>query len=123
MRRGPAKLAWTGGLGVGGKSSHIPSRAGLYAYGIVKRSLGLPSQIEWVYVGQARNLRQRISSHDHRFESNPGLQAWLRNPPAHAELWIVEVPADQLNELEREVIQSISPKFNRNHNQQKHEGD
>lgn len=109
------KLNWRQGLGVSGKSCQIPSSSGLYAYGVVKRVRGLTASVEWMYVGKAANLRARISSHDPRYEKNPGLQQWLRNPPHGAELWITEVPSGDIDLVEREVISSINPIFNINH--------
>ena len=109
------KLRWQQGYGVAGKSCRIPTTAGLYAYGVVERVCGLVKSVEWVYVGQGTNLRRRITSHDPRYETNSDLQMWLRKPPAGAELWLVEVPNEDLDSAERAVIAGIQPKFNTNH--------
>ena len=109
------KLNWTSGLSITGKSARIPNRSGIYAYGVVRQFAGLPCEIEWVYIGKGVNLRQRITQHDCRSESNPDLQRWLRNPPANAELWFAEVPEGSLIETESRLIATINPHFNTNH--------
>lgn len=106
---------WIQALPVSGDSKAIPKRSGLYAYGVVKRCNGLPVSINWVYVGKAKNLRQRTRSHSPVNEVNPDLQVWLRTPPQGAELWVVEVDAKSLNESEQDLIRCVDPSFNRNH--------
>lgn len=109
------KLQWVTGLAVTGKSSQIPTRSGVYAYGIVRHSAGLVADIQWVYIGKANNLRQRITTHDCRYESNPDLQQWLRNPPANAELWFAEVSTQNVDAVEQQLIGDINPRFNKKH--------
>jgi excinuclease UvrABC nuclease subunit len=93
----------------------VPARPGLYAYGVVLRNHGLPVKVEWVYIGKAKSLRQRTQSHDPVNEANPDLQIWLRKPPEHAELWVLEVDAKDLDDAERELIGHVNPRFNRHH--------
>jgi excinuclease UvrABC nuclease subunit len=109
------KLDWKSGLGVSGKSLRIPTRSGIYAYGIIRRCQGLPISVEWLYVGKAKNLRRRIASHDPRYETNPDLQEWLRCPPGGAELWVAEVDPTNLDQVEQQMIRAVNPTFNRNH--------
>ena len=109
------KLRWVGGLPVTGKSAQIPNRSGVYAYGVVRHSAGLVAHIEWAYIGKANNLRQRITTHDCRYESNPDLQQWLRKPPANAELWFAEVEAKDVDSVEQQLIGDINPRFNKKH--------
>jgi excinuclease UvrABC nuclease subunit len=109
------KLNWISGLPVTGKSARIPGRSGVYAYGIVRHSAGLVAEVQWVYIGKANSLRQRITTHDIRFETNPDLQKWLRKPPANAELWFAEVSTKDVDFVEQQLIGDINPRFNSKH--------
>jgi len=106
-------LAWRrvrGGRRVG---SALPPLPGVYAYASVDDYQGLPLALEWVYIGQALHLSQRVGQHDPVREANPGLSRWLSEHGGRSQLWYATVDAADLDEVEQDLIRMIRPKYNR----------
>ena len=93
--------------------SAVPPLPGVYAYAAVTEHHGLPVMLEWVYIGQARRLSERVRQHDPVRENNPGLSRWLSSQVGTSQLWYVTVDGSELDAVERELIRTIRPKFNR----------
>src|SRR4051794_57331 len=91
----------------------VPSLPGVYAYAAVDESYGLPTSVEWMYIGKARRLSRRLGQHDPVRESNPGLSRWLAEEGASSQLWYSVLPSKELDVVEQELIRTIRPKFNR----------
>lgn len=107
-------LKWKAVSGGHGKNSNIPTHSGIYAYAEVKRHCGLVISTQWVYIGQSRNLKQRISQgHDSRYEKNEELRSWLKRNYENVELWFAHVDEDRLDEIERHLVGTINPLFNK----------
>lgn len=65
-----------------------------------------------LYIGQALNLRRRFRNHwEH--ESNPLLDAAMRQPIGTLQFSWRYAPSVQLNELERDLIRIFNPPCNR----------
>lgn len=93
--------------------SVLPSLPGVYAYAAVAENHGLPLAVEWMYIGQARRLDQRVTQHDPVRESNPGLSRWLSTHGGSSQLWYVVLDPLDLDAVEQELIRTIRPRFNR----------
>ena len=89
-----------------------PARPGVYAYAEVTHVHGLPTALNWIYVGQARKLSQRFAQHSRSQERNPGLLHWLETPNER-EVWYVSVSSEVLDQLERDLIVALQPRLNR----------
>lgn len=76
--------------------------------------LGLPLNHVFLYVGKAKNLHRRLSQHDLRLESNPGLASYLRQNVRIARIWysIVNDPSNLIN-IEKTLIRRLKPPCNR----------
>lgn len=85
----------------------------MYAYADATRLYGLPVHYDWVYIGKARNLRQRLSQHHPLNEANPDLRDWAVKATAQVEIWVALVPATELDEVERTLIREVNPRYNR----------
>ena len=96
-----------------GASETTPELPGVYVLGRVQGVRGLPVSCEWVYVGQAVNLRARLRNHHAITEDNHLLRSWLRTTKKDIEVWYTVTPAEHRSHLEREMIRSIEPIFNR----------
>lgn len=108
------RLKWKAVCGAHGKNANLPTHSGIYAYAEVRRIAGLVVSTEWVYIGQSRNLKQRISQgHDLRYEKNEDLRFWLKRNFENVELWFAHVDEAQLDEVERELVGAIQPRFNK----------
>ena len=104
-------LMWTNTHLLKGKAMQVPQRSGLYAITDVDRAFGLPVKINILYVGKARNLRRRFSDHSSPWrEHNAGLQSL--DGSKLLEFWYSEVPCEQLDQLERRLIQQGQPSKN-----------
>ena len=93
--------------------SALPPLPGVYAYAAITEQHGLPVALEWVYIGQARRLSERVRHHDPVRENNPGLSRWLSSHVGTSQLWYATVDVPELDAVERELIRTIRPKFNR----------
>ena len=93
--------------------SALPPLPGVYAYAAITEQHGLPVALEWVYIGQARRLSERVRHHDPVRENNPGLSRWLSSHAGTSQLWYATVDVPELDAVERELIRTIRPKFNR----------
>lgn len=95
-------------------NSHVPAALGLYAIEYFSAIQGLTVGTEIVYVGQARNLRRRLSQHNAWIEVNPGLEEFIRRKRSNIRIWYTtELFRDELDPHERELIRTIKPRFNR----------
>ena len=86
----------------------IPKLAGIYAIADVSRILGLPTDIQLLYVGRAQNLKKRFLDHiDPRREHNKGLLS--RNTTNNFEFWFFELSEDKINHFEKYLIRESNP--------------
>lgn len=92
-----------------------PSLPGVYAIGKVTSEFGLPTNIEWGYVGRSANLRRRLTQHDPLVESHPHLPRWLARSGSSVEVWYAVADLSAARRLEEELIRRIRPKMNRIH--------
>ncbi len=105
------QLHWTTSLYGRGLEAAVPTASGVYVIAHVTRLHGLPIHINWLYVGQSKNLRRRYCEHVHWTEPNPSLDA-IRLDHTH-EFWWVTAPVDELNTLEADLIDQLNPPANR----------
>lgn len=106
-------LAWHRVRAGRAASQAVPSLPGVYAFAAVLEHYGLPTAMEWMYIGKAKRLNQRLGQHDPVREANPGLGEWLVNHGRSAQLWYAVLDAGDLNVVEQELIRTIRPRFNR----------
>jgi hypothetical protein len=90
----------------------VPEISGVYAYAHTTAIGGLPIALQWVYVGQTRNLRRRLQEHEDFREPNVELGFWLRTSQG-AEVWCVPLPSGRLAPVEVSLVRELRPKFNR----------
>ncbi|MCY3794148.1 MAG: GIY-YIG nuclease family protein [Gammaproteobacteria bacterium] len=91
------------------KFSLVPEQSGVYAFCRVSRSNGLPFELNVVYIGRAKNLRRRFREHMNPMtEHNWQLFNALKG--SAIEFWYTE--ADDIEPLEKALIQVIDPDFN-----------
>lgn len=88
----------------------VPMLPGVYAIGQVRSFKGLPVSVEWVYIGESKNLRNRLANHEALTESNHALRSWLR-VTAEIEVWY-SVDKHHRKAFEKELVRQIQPKFN-----------
>ena len=96
--------------------SSIPALPGIYVIVRTNQKFGLETTREFMYVGQTKNMRRRLSEHDYAREQNPSLGEFLRNNRSSASLaiWYTTDPAEpNLDRIERELILDLMPAFNR----------
>jgi excinuclease UvrABC nuclease subunit len=89
----------------------IPMLSGVYAIADVNRILGLPTDIQLLYVGRAKNLRRRFLDHINPWrEHNKGLLA--KNDVGRFEFWFSEQSIDKIDKFEKHLIREINPSEN-----------
>lgn len=106
-------LAWQRVRAGRAASAAVPSLPGVYAFADVDERYGLPTSLEWIYIGKAKSLSQRLGHHDPVREANPGLGEWLVNNSRNAQLWYAVLDVGDLDVVEQELIRTIRPRFNR----------
>lgn len=89
----------------------VPTSPGIYALASVRRVHGLPTEMEYIYIGKSNNLRRRWTEHLDIREPNPGLHG-LGGRYTY-EFWWIVMPVDQLSRVEAELIAEIKPPANR----------
>lgn len=94
-----------------GIESSVPTTSGIYAVVHTARIHGLATDVQWLYIGQSRNLRRRCNQHTHWQEPNPALEA-IRNTYDY-EFWWASVAVEDLDEVERDLIDHLRPAGNR----------
>ncbi|MFV9634431.1 hypothetical protein [Mycobacterium neumannii] len=107
------ELNWSRVVNFPGSISSVPDAPGVYAFGKVAKVLGLPSSIEWVYVGESRNLRLRLANHRAIEEANELLAAWLRSNKSGIEVWYATTELKERKTVERRLIREVAPVFNK----------
>lgn len=106
-----ARVSWKNTRFFKSMASSVPQDSGVYVITDVNRVMGLPTSIEVLYVGKANNLRRRFLDHVSPWrEHNKGLLAI--NNDRSLEFWFSEYPADQIGQLEKELIQAGKPSQN-----------
>ena len=91
----------------------VPNRRGIYVIGHKQCVLGLTLENVYVYVGKSENLQRRSNEHFHLTEKNPGLADYLRKNRGSVYFWFTtDVPDDDLDGLERTLIQQLKPIYN-----------
>lgn len=109
----PEELRWSRLINFPGAVAAVPELPGVYAFGRVITVRGLPTAMEWVYVGESRSLRSRLTSHRAIAETNELLAEWLRVQRRDAEVWYSVTDADKRRDIEKELIRTLQPIFNR----------
>jgi excinuclease UvrABC nuclease subunit len=105
-------VTWARAENLRGAALTAPPLPGVYAFGLVQASHRLPIGVEWVYVGRATNLRQRLSQHVPLLERNIALRDWITSG-RRVEVWYSLLPTEQLATMEIGLIRELQPKFNR----------
>jgi excinuclease UvrABC nuclease subunit len=108
-----ARREWVRLRTIHGAPGAAPPVPGIYAMGAVATVGGLPVRIDWIYVGQASNLRARLQQHDPLAETNPLLREFLASDQEEAELWFTTCSLGELNPLEQILIKALQPSCNR----------
>lgn len=89
---------------------------GVYLVARVRRVLGLPAQLEPLYVGRTlRPFRQRLGEHANPWMAhNSGLHAELSAADLDGlELWMLELGPNDARSVERHLIRALKPTLNR----------
>lgn len=95
-------------------SDDVPDRPGVYAILSTQRRLGVPVQVEPLYVGKTVDLRRRLIEHaDPWREHNKTLIAASLSHPL--EFWFAELGIEEIDEVEKHLIREIKPPANRIH--------
>ena len=105
-------IRWNRVFSLVGSESVAPDIPGVYAYGSVSQERGLPTRIEWVYVGKAKSISARLRQHAALTEKNVALRDWLRSPVGGAEVWYAAVPLELLSATEITLVRRLRPRFN-----------
>lgn len=94
----------------------VPAAAGWYAIGHDERFLGLEAGRTYVYIGQTKNLRRRLTEHQPMTEQNPGLKKYLSNNTGYAKCWYATANSgatkQELMKIEASLIAKFAPCFN-----------
>jgi len=96
-------------------ASMAPEMPGVYAYGMITRHvLGLPVGLRsWTYIGKSNNLAARFRSHKAARESRPELRDWIARNRKKAEVWYSVAEADEIGDLEKDLIRKLKPHLNK----------
>lgn len=106
------KLSWQSVRSIALAHRVVPDVPGVYAFSETTELHGLVVTLDWVYVGQAASLPARLAHHRARTEANRRLRDWLHRPGDRM-LWYAPVDSTLLNQVERDLIASLHPRFNR----------
>ena len=101
-------------------TTQVPPIPGIYVLSELHTAEGLPITWNHVYVGESKNLRQRLDQHTMRTEVRPELHRFME--AHHNSLWVwytTDVEANAVSDLERVLIGQLRPTFNRHHNPDK----
>lgn len=86
----------------------IPKESGVYAIVRLRRIMGLPTQLEVLYVGKSNNLRRRFAEHANPWrEHNEVLNSITDRD--NWEFWYLGLPQKELNTAERDLIRASNP--------------
>jgi hypothetical protein len=107
------ELRWSRIMNFPGSLTSVPEAAGVYAFAKVATTLTLPVTLEWVYVGESKNLRARLSNHRALQEANELLASWLRVNKSGVEVWYAVTDVSKRKQVERTLIQELAPVFNK----------
>jgi excinuclease UvrABC nuclease subunit len=105
-------LDWTVTTLASAALARVPARPGLYMIAAATRAAGVPLSVDPIYVGRSKNLQRRLGEHANPWrEHNRQVGAALLQK--ELEFWYSEVPEEQLNQLEVQLINVINPHANR----------
>ena len=96
-----------------GSSYTVPPISGVYAIGKPIDVSGLPSKMQWVYVGRTNDLSRRLSEHEPINEVNIELRDWVVANLTSAEAWYTIAVPEIAKDLEIKLVRALKPKFNR----------
>jgi excinuclease UvrABC nuclease subunit len=95
-------------------NSNLPTKHGIYAFGVEHAVCGLIVENDICYVGQATNLRRRLNQHAPWSETNPGLDDFMKSRKKDIRVWYTsDLPRSNLDKVERKLIRSLKPIYNR----------
>lgn len=106
------KLAWHSTYSVALAHKVVPDAPGVYAYAELSELRGLTITKTWMYVGQGRSLSSRLHRHQVHLETNRALRDWLHRT-SERQLYYAEVEVALLDQVERDLISQLRPRFNR----------
>jgi|GEM_PF-7091133 len=95
---------------VGGKRS-VPSHPGVYAILRVERILGLPHQVEVLYIGRSGNLRIRLGRHLSPMVAHNEVS--FLPDRSTLEFWCHFMPGEDIASAEKTLIRSLKPTTNK----------
>ena len=105
-------LSWRRLASAGAASRLAPRLPGVYAYAESDSIHGLPADLEWIYVGKARDLRARLNQHAVGNERYVELRNWLRVGSGR-QVWFAPVSLELVDRVERDLIVRLEPRLNR----------
>ncbi len=93
-----------------GRRSDVPAQSGVYVFAV---NAGFRRSV--IYVGQAKNLQERINQHFSSSEDNFDLKAYVRRYPNELEIyWMMAPYGSTLDSLEYYLFQYYRPTCNKN---------
>jgi excinuclease UvrABC nuclease subunit len=106
-----ANISWKNTGFFKSMASNVPLDSGVYVITDTNRVMGLPTNIDILYVGKAKNLRRRFLDHvDPWREHNKGLLTI--NKTSSLEFWFSEFPSEKIDQLEKDLIKESKPSQN-----------
>ena len=90
----------------------MPESPGVYAILRVNRVMGLPLQVEPIYIGKSKNLKSRLGSHLDPAKAHNEHVGSL-NDRESLEFWCNLMPQEQITVAEKKLIQSLNPRANK----------
>ena len=90
----------------------VPEATGIYALLRIRRSMGLPLEIEPVYVGVSHNLRQRLGRHLNPLRAHNEHVGSLQDRHM-IEFWCNLMPREEIVVAEKTLIRAINPSANK----------
>jgi hypothetical protein len=113
LRGNLQKLVWHGTCSVALAHKVVPDAPGVYAYAELSELRGLVITQTWMYVGKGQSLSGRLNRHQVHLETNRLLRDWLHCGDGKRHLYYAEVEVTMLDQVERDLISQLRPRFNR----------
>lgn len=90
----------------------VPSAPGVYTIAAVHRVIGMPLNLEVLYIGKSKNLKRRFREHANPWrEHNEALNN--RAMSGGLEFWFLPTDLKSLDSLERNLIHLAQPLTNK----------
>jgi len=91
--------------------TYLPKMPGIYAVLRVKRTFGIPVNLNVLYVGKSKNLQRRFTQHTDPYRQHNKALNEIHDTQG-LEFWYVQAGVEELDQLERKLIHELVPSAN-----------